>query len=260
TAPYFIIKAQDLALKDVEPGCRTLAAVLKTVLTKKEAARVEKKARDIKGFEAVISVIKPALRSQKLARNELLVRRSIANAQKILLERHEGNSFRSYASLRERATLRKASGILEFSPRKDWKAAHAVMSLCGMLYRESLNWIDAAVLTAEELIEYRKRPERSVEAIKDVKRCARVDPEYAEQGETQRWRTEHLFDANIKNERQWKAVSQQVYRELLDDSDPGYDISGEQLGHYDGCIDCYDCEDEDEVEDYIEDEEMPDQN
>ncbi|TGO65310.1 hypothetical protein BCON_0003g01050 [Botryotinia convoluta] len=252
-----IIKAQNLALEDVEPGCRALAAVLKDVLTKKEAARVEKKARDIKGYEVVVAVIKSALRSQKLARNEFMVTRSIANAQKMLLERHEGNSFRSYASPREHATQREARGILEFSPRKDWKARHVVMSLYDMLYRESLHWINAAVLTAEEVIEYRKGPERSVEAIKNVKRYARVDPKYAEQDETSRWRTEHLFDANIKNERQWKALSRQAYRDLLDDSDSEYDISDEHLGHYDGCIDCYDCcEDEDEVED----EDMPDQN
>ncbi|TGO24498.1 hypothetical protein BPAE_0101g00160 [Botrytis paeoniae] len=173
-----IIKAQDLALKDVEPGCRALAAVLKDVLTKREAAKVEKTARDIKGYEVVVTVMKPALRSQKLVRNEFMVTRSIANAQKMLLERHEANSFRSYASPREHATQREASGILEFSPREDWKAAH-----------------------------YIKGPERSVEAIKNVKRYARVDPEYAEQDETRRWRKEHLFDANIKNERQWKALN-----------------------------------------------------
>lgn len=93
-----------------------------------------------------------------------------------------------------------------------------------------------------------------------MKRYARVDPEYAEQDETQRWRREHLFDANIKNERQWKALGWQAYRELLDDSDSEYDISDEHLGHYDGCIDCYDCEDEEEAEGHNEDEEMPDQN
>ncbi|THV53986.1 hypothetical protein BGAL_0037g00300 [Botrytis galanthina] len=217
-----IVKAQDLALKDVEPGCRALAAVLKDVLAKKEAARIENKARDINGYEVVVAVIKPALRSQKLARNKFLVTRSIANAQKMLLERHEGKSFRSCARYREHATQREASGILEFSPRKDWKAAHVVMYLYDMLHRESLHWINAAVLPAEEVIEFLKGPERSVEAIKDVKRYARVDPEYAEQ---------------------WKALSWQAYRELLDDSDSEYDISDEHLGHYDGCIDCYDCED-----------------
>ncbi|TGO08083.1 hypothetical protein BTUL_0227g00210 [Botrytis tulipae] len=262
-----IIKAQDLALKDVEPGYRTLTAVLKDVLAKKEAARIEKKARDIKVYEVVVAVIEPALRSQKLARNEFLVTRSMANAQKMLLERHEGNSFRSCAYSRGYATQREASGILECSPRKDWKAAHVVMYLYEMLHRESLHWINAAVLTAEEVIEvgsqrvrYLKGPERSVEAIKDVKRYARIHPEYAEQDETQRWRTEHLFDANIKNERQWKALSRQAYQELLDDSDSEYDVSDEHLGHYDGCIDCYDSEDEEEVEGYTEDEEMPDQN
>ncbi|TGO49168.1 hypothetical protein BOTNAR_0441g00120 [Botryotinia narcissicola] len=238
-----IIKAQDLALKDVEPGCRALAAVLKDVLAKKEAARIENKARDINGYEVVVAVIEPALRSQKLARNEFLVKRSIANAQKTLLERHEGNSFRSKSRSRIYATQREASGTLEFSPRKDWKAAHVVTDIYGILRRESLHWINAAVITAEEVIEYLKVPERSVEAIKDVKRYARVDPEYAEPEETQRWRTDHLFDANIKNERQWKALSWQAYRELLEDSDSEYDILDEHLGHYDGCIDCYDCED-----------------
>ncbi|TGO84436.1 hypothetical protein BPOR_0505g00090 [Botrytis porri] len=86
------------------------------------------------------------------------------------------------------------------------------------------------------------------------------------QDETQRWRTEHLLNANIKNERPWKVLSRQAYWELLDDSDSEYDISDEHLGHYDGCIDCYDCEDDEEVEDedevgdYVEDEEMSDQN
>ncbi|KAF7884373.1 uncharacterized protein EAF02_004709 [Botrytis sinoallii] len=141
-----------------------------------------------------------------------MVTRSVAHAQKMLLKRHKGNNLRSDETPREHATQREASGILELSPRKDWKARHV----------------------------YLKGPERSVESIKNVKRYARVDPEYAEQDETQRWRTEHLFDANIKNERQWKMLSRQAYRDLLDDSDSEYDISEEHLGHYDGCIDCYD--------------------
>ncbi|KAI9644887.1 hypothetical protein NHQ30_006914 [Ciborinia camelliae] len=211
-----------------------LHEVVKTTLQKKKAAEEENRVQDVKGQDVIINHNRGALKKKRLIKSDLEVTRSIANAQKMLLERHEGNGFSLYTNRRDHATQRESNGALHFSARKDWKACIACQNYCSA---------------------------RGYIGPRDLKRLSGLDPEYPSNGEILRWRNEHLFDHTITSEDRWKEKSIKTYYDLINDSDSEYDITHDHPGHHEQCNDCWEWksdfegEDEDDNEDESEDEE-----